>query len=66
MTYKIKIIRLDGTVFESEINYAFDPSKMSAYYLGPNTLIQTKIIATKCSPFSGDIEEVVYKEVKDV
>lgn len=62
--YKVKIIRLNGSIFETEVNgLCFNPSQISAYYLGPHTIIKTQLIETKFSRFSGDIEEITYKEI---
>jgi hypothetical protein len=63
MTYKIKILRLDGSVFERDISYAFDFLTMKGYYINPE-VINTKFLSVTYAKFSGDIEEVTYQEVK--
>ena len=63
MTYRIKILRLDGSVFETDVNYTFDFLTMRGYYTNPE-VINTKFLNVTYAKFSGDIEEVIYQEVK--
>lgn len=63
MTYRIVIKKLDGSVLETEANHTFNPTDMKAYYTNPG-LIYTQFVSMKCSPFSGDLEEVIFKEIK--
>ena len=63
MTYRIKILRLDGSTLESDINQVFDFMSMTGYYVNPS-IINTKFVNVLFSKTSGDIEEVTYQEVK--
>jgi hypothetical protein len=63
MTYKISILRLDGSIFESEMDQVFDFTKMKGYYTNPE-VINTKFVNVCYNRTSGDIEEVFYKEVE--
>jgi hypothetical protein len=63
MTYRIKILRLDGSFIESDINKVFDFMSMTGYYVNPS-IINTKFVNVSFSKTSGDIEEVIYQEVK--
>lgn len=62
MTYRIKVIRLDGSIEEKEVSWNLDLTKICRFY-ADQKFINVTLHETKFNPQSGDLEEVVYKEI---
>lgn len=63
MTYRIVVKRLDGSEIEKNVSWNLDVSKICKFY-EDQKFIDVEFVKPVFNKTSGDLEEVIYKEVE--
>jgi hypothetical protein len=63
MTYRIIVKRLDGSEIQKDVSWNLDVSKICKFY-EDQKFISVEFVKPVFNKISGDLEEVIYKEVE--